>query len=508
MESSADIVRTDSGSLRGAQGHDPQVRVFKGIPFAAPPVGELRWRPPQPPASWSGVRSCDTFGPTCPQFPRQPGSFYQLEFYLQEEPQSEDCLYLNVWTAARDAQEKRPVMVWFHGGGFVEGSGSLPSFDGEALARKGVVLVTVNYRLGVLGFMAHPELTAESSHRASGNYGLLDQAEALRWVQRNIAAFGGDPGNVTIFGQSAGAMSVFSQVVSPLTRGLFHRTIGQSGSGFLFMHPGATLAQAQQMGVQYAASRGAGSLRELRALPYQALLGADRAAYGSYPFGAIADGWYLPAPASQLMAAGEFHDVSLMVGATANEATSLLGDLSTASATAFRQSVVERHGERAAEFLALYPVDSDEQCLQAQLASMTDHFTAGIRTWASIHNQHNAKAAYVYHFDRRPPGRNSAYYGSWHSSELYYVFGTLDSTDRPWEATDRHLSDVMTSCWASFAARGDPNCPGLPEWPAYDAQRDVVMELGDHIGPIPAPRREHLAFQQRDIKRTLASQQR
>jgi len=452
------------------------------------------------------VRNGDAFGPTCPQFPRRPGSFYQLEFYVQEEPQSEDCLYLNIWTAARHAQEKRPVMVWFHGGGFVEGSGSLPSFHGEALAKKGVVLVTVNYRLGALGFMAHPELAAESPHRVSGNYGLMDQAEALRWVQRNIAAFGGDPGNVTIFGQSAGAMSVFSQLVSPLTEGLFHRAIGQSGSGFLFLHPGATVALAEQMGVQYAASRGARSLSELRALPWQALLGADPAANRSFRFGPLADGWYLPAPASQLMAAGKFHDVSLMVGGTANESTTLLEDFGPASAAAFRQSVVDRYGERAAQFMALYPTDTDEQSLQAQLDSMTDHFTAGVHTWAKIHNLHSAKQAYVYHFDRRPPGRNSAYYGAWHSSELYYVFGTLDSTDRPWQAADRHLSDVMTSCWASFAARGDPNFPGLPEWPAYDAQRDVLMELGDHIGPIPAPRREHLAFQLREIERMLASQ--
>jgi para-nitrobenzyl esterase len=506
IERSADIVRIDSGLVRGAQGNGSEVRVFKGIPFAAPPVGELRWRPPQPPAAWSGVRHCDVFGPICPQFAGQPGSFYQLEFYLLKQPKSEDCLYLNVWTAARSPSEKRPVMVWFYGGAFTEGSGSLPSFQGEALAEKGVVLVTINYRLGAFGFLAHPELTAESPHHASGNYGLLDQAEALRWVQRNIAAFGGDPGNVTIFGQSAGAMGVFAQLTSPLSGGLFHRAIGHSGSGVLFIGPEGTLAQAEEEGVQYAASRGAGSLRELRALSWEALLGADRAAYESQHFGPVVDGWYLPEPPGRLMAEGKFHDTSLMVGATANEATTFVPNNGGPSATDFRRLVAGRYGERAAEFLTLYPIDSEEQRIEAQIASISDHIVAEMRVWANTHNKCSTKRAYLYHFDRCPPGRNSGYYRAWHSSELYYVFGTLDSTDRPWEPADRHLSDVMTSCWASFAARGDPNFAGLPEWPTYDAKKDVVMEFGDRIGPMLAPRKAHLAFQEREIERALASQ--
>src|SRR5215213_1681641 len=289
----ANAVRIASGMLAGVAGVDDSVTVFKGIPFAAPPVGQLRWQPPQPPLAWAGMRAADTFGPICPQLGPPAGSFYQQEFYLHEEPQSEDCLYLNVWTAAQNETERRPVMVWFHGGALVEGSGSLPSFHGETLARKGVVLVTVNYRLGVFGYFAHPALSAESDRHVSGNYGLLDQIAALRWVRHNIAAFGGDPGNVTIFGQSAGAMSVFALLVSPLAAGLFERAIGQSGSPFSFREL-RTLQQAEQAGVERAAGWGAATLADLRTLSAETLLGArDPAAFATRP-GLTIDGWALP----------------------------------------------------------------------------------------------------------------------------------------------------------------------------------------------------------------------
>ena len=225
-------VQTTRGMLQGIPGKDASVTVFRGVPYAAPPIGNLRWRAPQAAHSWAGIRHADRFGNICVQNPLKPGSFYQVEFYESPEPMSEDCLYLNLWTAASSASEKRPVMVWLHGGGFVEGSGSLPSFNGERLASKGVVLVTINYRLGVFGFLAHPELTAEDPHHASGNYGMLDQLEALKWVKANIQNFGGDPENVTIFGQSAGASSVLNLCASPLAKGYFRRAIVQSG-GFM-----------------------------------------------------------------------------------------------------------------------------------------------------------------------------------------------------------------------------------------------------------------------------------
>lgn len=497
-----DIVRVESGLLAGTVGADPAIRVFKGVPFAAPPEGDLRWRPPQPPIAWEGVRRADAFGPICPQFIPAPDTFYGREFYLTEEPQSEDCLYLNIWTAARAPGEKRPVMVWFHGGGMIEGSGSLASFHGEALARKGVVLVTVNYRLGVFGYLAHPELSAESAQGVSGNYGLLDQIAALRWVQRNIAAFGGDPANVTIFGQSAGSISVSLILTSPLARGLCHRAIGQSASAFLTMFGVPTLAQAEESGVRYAASRQAPTLRDLRALSAQALLGKSRAEYQAIGCRPIVDGWAAPDSPAKLVAEGAGDAVSLMVGATANEFTTLFGD-GPLSLADYRREAEQAYGERAAEFLRLYPAGSDEEAQRARLASAAEGMFTGMRLWAKMQVVHGRPQPYLYYFDRRLPGRNSAFYGAFHSSELYYVFGTLASTDRPWEEVDAKLADLMTSYWANFAARGDPNGPGLPAWPAFDPQRDEVMELGAKVGPMPTPHPAGVAFQEGVIARAL-----
>ncbi len=494
-------VRVPSGLLGGIASADGSMTVFKGIPYAAPPVGDLRWRPPHPPLAWDGVRAADTFGPICPQLDQVPGSFYQQEFYLHAEPQSEDCLYLNVWTAAQAEIERRPVMVWFHGGALVEGSGSLPSFQGEALANKGVVLVTVNYRLGVFGYLAHPALSAESEQHVSGNYGLLDQIAALRWVRDNIAAFGGDPGNVTIFGQSAGAMSVFALLVSPLAGGLFQRAIGQSGSPFSFREQ-RTLHLAEQAGLQRAADWGASEPAELRALPTATLLGTrDPAAFANRP-GLTIDGWALPDSPANMMADGRRHPATLLVGATADEGTSLAGGMSLDPAT-FRQQAEQRYGERAAEFLRLYRLESDADASRAQIASMSDMMFAGMRAWAEAQRAHGPQPAYMYYFDRKVPGRNSAFYGAFHSSDLYYVFGTLHTTDRPWEAADQRLADVMTSYWANFAATGNPNGAGLPEWPAYDRPDEQVMRLGEQLGAQPVPKPAQMDFFAQEIAEWL-----
>jgi para-nitrobenzyl esterase len=485
-------VKVESGRLAGVQGDDPSITVFRGVPFAAPPIGDLRWRAPEPPLAWDGVRMADTFGSICPQYGPPPGSFYHEEFYLQPEERSEDCLYLNIWTAARDTDERRPVMVWFHGGAFVEGSGSLPSFHGETLARKGVVLVTVNYRLGVFGFFAHPTLSAENERRVSGNYGLLDQIAALAWVKRNSAAFGGNPENITIFGQSAGSMSVCALSVSPLAKGLFKRAIGQSGSPFSFRHV-RTLGDAEQAGVRHAETWGALTLAELRALSTDTLLG-DRGAFdfANRP-GLNVDGWALPGLPAQLVASGQQHAESLLVGATADEFTSL-GGFGAQGKQAFVDEARQRYGERADQFLALYPADSDEAAQQSRIASQSDLLFAGMQAWANAHEMHRSNTVYMYYFDRRLPGRNSEYYGAFHSGDLYYAFGTLASTDRPWEDADYALANAITSYWTNFAATGNPNGAGLPEWPTYKPDDLQVMQLGAQIGSMPLPKRSRMEF--------------
>jgi para-nitrobenzyl esterase len=476
-------VRVESGLLAGIPASDPTIQVFKGVPYAAPPIGRLRWSAPQPPIAWDGIRRADTFGAICPQYIPEKGSFYQLEFYPDDQPQSEDCLFLNIWTGASNATERRPVMVWFHGGGMVEGSSSLPSFDGETLARKGVVLVTVNYRLGVFGFYGHPALSAEADPHVSGNYGLLDQIAALRWVRDNIAGFGGDPSNVTIFGQSAGSMSVYALLVSPLATGLFQRAIGQSGSPFSFLS-NRTLHDVEQSGLAAAQRWEAESLDGLRALPTERLLDADLQSYRAMRYGLNIDGWAIPAAPTSLLVTGQQPAVSLMVGSTAHEFTSLLGERAM-PAENFRQQIAQQYGEHAAAFLKLYPAESEDEARNSQIASLSDQMAVGMRAWASLHEQRYPESTYMYYFDRRLPGRNSEFYGAFHSGDLYYVFDTLASTERPWVPTDYTLAEIMSSYWANFAATGNPNGVGLPAWPAYRGSH--VQRLGDTIEQTDAP---------------------
>jgi para-nitrobenzyl esterase len=503
---SFDTVRIESGLISGVQGSDSSVKVFKGIPYAASPVGDLRWRAPQPSVAWEGVRRADKFGPISPQIIPVKGSFYHSEFYLKEEIQSEDCLYLNVWTQAKESTERRPVMVWFHGGGLIEGSGSLPSFNGEELAKKGVVVVTVNYRLGVLGFLAHPELSQESEHHVSGNYGLLDQIKSLKWVQQNISAFGGDPSNVTVFGQSAGSFSVFNMVASPIAKGLFHRAIGQSASGYLQPPKGtgfgSKLGDAEQEGVKFAHSLGVQSLQELRAKSVHDLIGSDYQTYNkAFTMRYNIDGWLLPEEPVRIMAQGKQNEVSLLVGATSDEITPMAPD--SIRADLFLQEVQELYGEQAEEFLKLYPSDSDNEALKSLIASLNDKFFNAMRAWANQHNKTAKSKAYLYYFDRKLPGRDTTRYGAFHSGELYYVFNTLNSTDRPWGGADRKLTDIMTSYWANFAIKGDPNGEGLPKWPTYEEKDDLIMELGENVGAIAMPNKTKIDFFQRLIENEL-----
>jgi para-nitrobenzyl esterase len=481
-------VQTANGALQGIPGKDPSVTVFRGVPYAAPPIGNLRWKAPQPAHSWPGIRRADTFGNICVQNALKPGSFYQVEFYESPEPMSEDCLYLNVWTAASSTSEKRPVMVWLHGGGFVEGSGSLPSFNGESLACKGVVLVTINYRLGVFGFLAHPELTAEDPVYASGNYGMLDQLEALKWVKANIQNFGGDPENVTIFGQSAGASSVLNLCASPLAKGCFRRAIVQSG-GFM---PAEDLKAAEQTGVSFAKKMGVASLSELRSKPAAeiqriAIPPPSGAGANISRFWPIVDGYFLTAPPRDVFRDGKENTHSLLAGSNANEGTTFIPP--TLTEKEWKTQIETRYGARAEEYFKLYPASSDSEAWEEASNAVRDLMA---RTALEVARFEKGQKTYIYYFDRRPPGHDSDHYGAYHSAELVYVFNNLDSVKRPWTEVDRKLADTMSSYWVNFAKSGDPNHPGLPYWPAFGATSARGLGLGAEVKPATAPPTERL----------------
>ncbi len=479
-----DPVRLDTGLISGTSGKDAEVRVFKGIPYAAAPVDKLRWRAPQPAAHWDGVRKADEFGAICMQAAGGRGPAPQM---------SEDCLFLNVWTAAKSANERRPVMVWLHPGGYTSGSGSSPAYDGENLAKKGVVLVTINYRLGIFGFFSHPELTSESDRHASGNYAFMDQIAALQWVQKNIAAFGGDPRRVTVFGDSAGAASLSNLVGSPLAKGLFQRAIAESGAWLgLSVNPMRTLAEAEQAGLKTAATLGAKSLAELRAKPAAELLKAGRGG------GPVIDGWVLPEDVGKIFAEGKQNDVPILVGSNKDEGTFFI---QPAGAERFIEQERRRFGDLADTFFKLYPAGSDEEANASQLAAFRDELGFVMRNWARLQTKTGKSKAYLYYFTHEPPlaegsprgGRGS---GATHGAEAQYVFENLLG-NRPWTALDRQLADTISSYWVNFATHGDPNGKGLPQWPAYDEKRNSrPMVLGDTVEVGPEPNQSQLAFYQ------------
>ena len=484
----AEPLQLEGGQVTGIQGSDPAVRVFKGVPFAAPPTGELRWQPPQPSPAWEGVLAADAFSDGCMQnINRSLGPW--TEEFMHLGGISEDCLYLNVWTAATHADERRPVLVYIHGGGYMVGSGSVAVYNGEELAKKGLVVVTINYRVGVLGLLAHPELTAESSHNASGNYGLLDQVAALEWVRNNIAAFGGDPLNVTIAGQSAGAMSVYLLTASPLAEGLFHRAIVQSGPGGLISFGVAStrslagpLAYAEANGQAFAETVDANTLAELRALPADSLIAVPTTNSSPPRLGPVIDGYFLHDTVSEVYAQGRQHDVPMLVGFNADEGSVMPG-YGTMTMAAFQRAIRQRYGDKAEELLALYPIATDAEASQAQIASLRDVAAAAQGRVAAERAQSAETDAYLYYFDRAIPWPERPEYGAFHSAEVPYVFNTLSLFDRPWEAIDHTLSDVISSYWANFAATGNPNGDGLPDWPVYDGHELRFMSFGSSVEP-------------------------
>jgi para-nitrobenzyl esterase len=488
------VVRTEDGPISGIT--DSQgVTSYKGIPFAAPPVGNFRWRAPQPVAHWSGVRKAEHFGNACFQI-KDGSRLPWTEPFMEQGPVSEDCLYLNVWSAAKSPSERRPVMVFLYGGGFVEGSGSVAVYDGTHLATRGAVVVNLNYRVGSLGFLVYPELTKESSHHSSGNYGLLDQIAALQWVHKNIAEFGGDPDRVMIFGQSAGASSVYGLMQSPLAKGLFERAIVESGNR-IFASPAAsqpTLADLEKTGVRWAESKGAHSLAQLRALPPDVLFKAAEAGGPVLPTRPVADGWVLPAPG----VAPPPSEVPIVVGMVADDmgvSEAYSGPGQKFSVASYRDAAKKKYAEKAEEFLKLYPVTSDDAAAAMMRVAARDQARVSIDLWSANQVKLSGKV-FTYFFDRAIPWPEHPEFGAFHTSEVPYVFGNLELTRHPFELIDQRVSDAVSSYWINFAASGDPNGKSLANWPVYMADTHKTMELGAKMGPMPETATpERLAFQ-------------
>ena len=487
-------VKVTGGQVSGVPGKDASITVFKGIPFAAPPVGNLRWKAPKPVVAWQGVRKADKFGASCIQSIVEGRAPWTYEFMAHNEI-SEDCLNLNVWTPAKSAGDKLPVFVYIYGGGFREGSSAVPVYDGEGLAKKGLVMVTINYRVGIFGFLAHPELTKESDYKASGNYGSLDQVAALQWVHDNIAAFGGDPNRVTIAGQSAGAMSVHSLIESPLTKGLFQRAIAESGNSGIGNAGGgpmvsyAKLADAEAGGRSFAEAKGAKSLAELRAMTWQKLqeplppTGGRGAGDGVPRTAPILDGHFLPAVESDAVAQRKQHDVPMLTGANTGELAGLLGP-QTVTLASFQSSAKDRYGDLASEFLKLYPAANDQEATAASNQSARDRSLTGMYLWSVQRAKDSKTKAFLYLWDHTLPGPGAERFGAFHTSEVPYVLNTLYMSDRPFTPADHKIADMMSSYWANFATSGDPNGKGLPAWPAA-GDKPVVMEVGDKTAPVP-----------------------
>ena len=493
------VVKIDSGLVSGS---GTAVRSYKGIPFAAPPVGALRWKPPQPVKPWKGVRIAKTFPALCPQFQFVPG------------PQSEDCLGLNVWTPARSASEKLPVMVWIHGGGFVLGASSQSAYDGETLATEGVVVVSINYRLGIFGFLAHPELSKESPQGVSGNYGLLDMVAGLEWAKRNIAAFGGDPNNVTIFGESAGGTAVCLLMVVPQAQGLFHKVIAESAWGMF--NPISHLKESWYGRISMEKfGEAQGDLATLRSKSMADIIkmlgppaiGDDKADKGE-AYVPVVDGVVLPDDPARLFSSGKFAHVGLIAGTNADEGT-LLGGPPVHNLADLRKYAQKTFGPQTDGLLAIYPASTDTDAYDAAAHISGDyeflHGTLSVLRAVSK-GQHKV---FQYQFTRVNGVGRRLKWGSFHASEVPYVFGVLPDSVYGTTATfigdfsvdadtyndvDARLSKAMGPAWVRFAKTGDPNGPGLTSWPAFTEGNENYLEFGDSIVAKTAMRKKQLDF--------------
>lgn len=474
-------IRVEHGLVQGTL--ERGLTVYRGIPFAAPPVGNLRWRAPQPLAKWEGVRQAVMFGPKPIQGSRNAVGM------------SEDCLYLNVWTPAKAAGERIPVMVWIYGGGFAGGATSEPNYSGEKLAQKGVVLVSIAYRVGQLGFLAHPELSAETANRVSGNYGLLDMIEGLRWVQKNIAAFGGDPNQVTIFGESAGGIAVSMLCASPLAKGLFHGAISQSGGSFgpprPTTFPGENLkrlADAERLGEEFAKSAGGASIEELRTLAPDKLP-AGRGLGSAWP---IIDGWIIPDDQYKLYVAGKYNDTPILVGYNSDEGASFWPPKTPED---YITGVKTRYGKFADELIKAYPVGTNVVPKTARDLARDAAFGWHTWTWARLQAKTGKSKVFYYYFDQHPDNATDsprAGYGMPHGADVPYVFQHLNVNSPQTTKADLEISEAVATYWVNFAKRGDPSGAGVPAWPAFSEAEPVVMYFNQKPYPGPVPSAESL----------------
>ncbi|MEV1025714.1 carboxylesterase family protein [Streptomyces sp. NPDC050264] len=501
---------TEAGPVEGIPCRDRTVTVFRGIPYAAPPVGDLRWRAPRPPARWEGTRQADRFGPMCPQAPTEAAATGV------DVPMSEDCLNLNIWTGAASREERRPVLVWIYGGGFREGTGAHPRYDGENLARGGLVVVTFNYRLGAFGFLATPELSEESEHGSSGNYGLLDCVAALRWVRDNIAHFGGDPDRVTIAGQSAGAGLVNFLAMSPLAEGLFHRAIAQSHARHArdpelrYLSTSYRLpADAESAGGRYTREHGAHTIRELRALHWHKLIDGHQPVDTSVETGGTAgppllrpvvDGWVIPAGYDATYTKGLQNDVDYLTGSNLDESGAVPDTLVAALRSGRRRVrpgsppvhvTLEQHraaaqrkfGPLADEYLRLYPAATDDEAARASSTAARDNSRLSTHLWGVDWSRRTTRTLHTYFWTHRSTVGESALRGACHGSEIDYIFGNPAGGTASWTEEDHEIARALSSYWTNFAATGDPNGSGLPHWPAFSPDTGSVMEIGAHFRP-------------------------
>lgn len=483
--SQSPVVHTTSGKVSGYI--EDKVEVFKGIPFAAPPVGPLRWKAPQPVAAWKDVKTCTAFSASPMQGDPKPFMVWSKEYLIPEKPISEDCLYLNVWTANSKSKTKKSVFVYIYGGGFQSGGAACPIYDGVATAQKDIVFVSINYRVGVFAFLAHPELTKEAAYKSSGNYGLLDMIAALKWVKENITSFGGDPNKVTIGGQSAGAFAVNYLCASPLAKGLFRRAIAESGGSILSssLRPSLKLSDAEKIGIKFAADLKCSSLEELRNKSSEEIFKATGGLKSP-----IEDGYFLPSSIMDIYLHGKQNDVSLLMGWNQEDIVS--GP--PVSANKYVDQINKRFGSNALVVLNAYPATDDKVAAKSQKELGRDEtFAMQQFFWANVQLHNGKSPVYLYNFNRQLPGYTPATeYGAFHTAEVAYAYDNLKFVERPFTDVDHQLATRMSNYWANFIKTGNPNGHDLPKWNKFNVNGNWVMILDENTGNQHLPNKKQL----------------
>lgn len=485
LKAQSPMINTASGKVSGVE--ENGVQIFKGIPFAAPPVGDLRWKAPQPVTAWDGVKKCIAFGASPVQPPPIPFMCWSEEYLIPKEPISEDCLYLNVW-APKKSNSKKAVLVYIYGGGFRSGGAGCAIYDGTAMAKKDIVFVTINYRVGVFGFLAHPDLSKESAHNTSGNYALLDMVAALKWVKNNIASFGGDPNRITIAGQSAGAFAVNFLAASPLTKGLIKGAIAESGGSILpsAIRPAMHLPQAEAIGVDFAKSLGCNTINELRKKSADEILNANPGAIGPFE-----DGYIVPISMLQTYLNGQQNDIPTLLGWNLDD--KMIGK--PVPAKQYEEDIKKQFGANAEKILLQYPATNDEIAANSQ-GDLSRDQTFGVQgyTWASLQSEHGKAPIYVYSFNRKlPPSSPANDFGAFHTGEVPYAYNNLHTVNnRPFTKADFELADQMSSYWSNFAKTGNPNGAALLNWPAYTKETKQIIQLDTKTQVVRLPTEQKL----------------